>query len=76
MIVNLQEKALQETLDNTIYQLDDAIKFAQTINYMQQRSKLHYQLAADGVVLVDSQPKDLAINLVNQYFDIKRSGRL
>ena len=76
MLANMKEQVLEDVVNGTVYQLDDALKFAQTISYLQQRDKLHQTLAHDGVIAVDSLPKNLAVNMVNQYFDIKRSGRL
>lgn len=76
MLANMKEQVLHDVSNEKVYQLDDALKFAQTINYIQQREKLHQSLAHDGVIAVDSLPKNLAVNMVNQYFDIKRSGRL
>ena len=72
----MKEQVLHDVENEKVYQLDDALKFSQTINYIQQRDKLHQMLAHDGVIAVDSLPKNLAVNMVNEYFDIKRSGRL
>lgn len=76
MLANLKEQILQDVLTEQVYQIDDALKFAQTISYLQQRDKLHRTLTHDGVIAIDSLPDHLAVNMVNQYFDIKRSGRL
>ena len=76
MLANLKEQVLQDVLTEKVYQISDALKFAQTIDYLQQRDKLHRRLAHEGVIAVDSLPSHLAVNMVNQYFDVKRSGRL
>lgn len=76
MLANLKEQVLQDVLNDKVYQINDALKFSQTISYLQQREKLHQTLTHDGVIAVDSLPSHLAVNMVNQYFDIKRSGQL
>ena len=76
LLANMKEQILEDVLHQEVYQLEDALRFSQTITYIQQREKLHRGLAHDGVIAVDSLPKNLAVNMVNQYFDIKRSGRL
>ncbi|MDH5433300.1 MAG: DUF58 domain-containing protein [Gammaproteobacteria bacterium] len=76
MLANLKEQVLVDTLDGEILQLDDALKYAQTINYLRQRELLHSRLSHQGVIAMDSVPKHLSVGLVNQYFEIKRSGRL
>ena len=76
MLANLKEQVLHDVENQTVYQLNDALTFAQTIQYLQQRESLHRSLTHDGVITIDSLPKNLAINMVNQYFDVKRSGRL
>jgi len=76
MLANLKEQVLHDVLNEKVFEIGDALKFAETISYLQQRDKLHKTLAHDGVIAVDSLPSHLAVNMVNQYFDVKRSGRL
>lgn len=76
LVTNLKEQALEDSVNSDILSIHDALKHAQTADYLQQRDKLHQSLTHNGVIAVDSLPTHLAINLANQYFDIKRSGRL
>lgn len=76
ILINLKEQILQDTLTTDISSFEQAIKFSQTIDYLQHREKLHQRLACEGTITVDSLAKNLAANMVNYYFDIKRSGRL
>ena len=76
MLANMKEQILQDAVTQEVYHIEDALKFSQTVNYLQQRERLHRSLAHDGVIAVDSLPNHLAVNMVNQYFDVKRSGRL
>ncbi|TQV78675.1 DUF58 domain-containing protein, partial [Aliikangiella coralliicola] len=40
MLANLKEQVLQDVLTDEVYQFEDALKFSQTISYLQQRDKL------------------------------------
>ncbi len=76
LLLNLKEQALEDCLGKEIIDMKDTLRYSQTVSYLQQREQLHRSLAHGGVIAVDSLPKHLAINMANQYFDIKRSGRL
>ena len=76
LLTNLKEQAIEDCINSDVQDMREALKYSQTINYLQQREKLHQTLSHSGVIAVDSLPKHLAINMANQYFDIKRSGRL
>jgi uncharacterized protein (DUF58 family) len=76
LLTNLREQALDDCMNNELFDMRDALKYSQTTDYMQQREKLHQTLTHQGIIAVDSLPSHLAINMANQYFDIKRSGRL
>lgn len=76
LLTNLKEQALEDCANSPILDMHDSLKYSQTIAYLQQREKLHQSLTHSGVIAVDSLPKHLAVNMANNYFDIKRSGRL
>jgi len=76
LLTNLKEQALDDCINSELFDMKDSLRYAQTSSYLQQREKLHQSLAHKGVIAVDSLPKHLAVNMANQYFDIKRSGRL
>jgi uncharacterized protein (DUF58 family) len=76
LLLNLKEQALEDCLDEEIVDMRGTLRYSQTVSYLQQREQLHRSLAHSGVIAVDSLPKHLAVNMANQYFDIKRSGRL
>jgi len=76
LLINLKEQALDDCLNAEIFDMRDTLRYSQTVTYLQQREKLHQSLSHSGVIAVDTLPKHLAVNMANQYFDIKRSGRL
>lgn len=76
LLTNLTEQAIEDCINSDVQDMRESLRYSQTVNYLQQREKLHQTLTHSGVIAVDSLPKHLAINMANQYFDIKRSGRL
>lgn len=76
LLLNLKEQALEDCLSEEIFDMRDTLRYSQTVSYLQQREQLHRTLVHGGIIAVDSLPKHLAVNMANQYFDIKRSGRL
>ena len=76
VLADLQEPALQESLDSNVTTLDQALQYHSVYDYLQRRRNLHETLGHTGAVCMDTTACDLPIRLVNQYLDIKRTGRL
>ncbi|MGX5172684.1 DUF58 domain-containing protein [Aliikangiella sp. IMCC44653] len=76
MLANLRESALDQILDKDISNIEDAVTYAQSSLYLAERANLHKRLLHQGTTSIDCVPSHLAVNLVNEYFDIKQSGRL
>jgi uncharacterized protein (DUF58 family) len=76
LVTNLREQALDDCINSPVCDMKDSLRYSQTVSYLQQREKLHQSLSHNGIIAVDSLPSHLAVNMANQYFDIKRSGRL
>ncbi|OUD13902.1 DUF58 domain-containing protein [Thioflexithrix psekupsensis] len=76
LLASLQEQILTEVLEKPIQRFSDAIRYAATHDYLQQRHHAHEQLAQKGVLYVDTTPTQLPIRMVNRYLEIKRSGQL
>jgi uncharacterized protein (DUF58 family) len=54
----------------------DAFRRAAAVNALNTRARAIARLRAAGAVVVDAPPGDLAVRLVDTYFEIKASGRL
>lgn len=76
MVANLRESALDAVLNTPVDGFDQALRYAGTLNYMQQREKVQALLKAQGLYLIDSLPQALTPQLINSYFAIKRAGVL
>ncbi|PWK52996.1 DUF58 domain-containing protein [Pleionea mediterranea] len=76
LLANLREQSLDDVLDKPVQRFEQALTYAETTEYLQQRQQLNNQTRNKGVITLDTVPKQLASLLVNQYFDIKRSGKL
>ncbi len=74
LLASLQERILTEVLEQPIYDLEDALRYTATLNYLQQRYQAHNRLNGHGIVYLDTIPEQLPI--INRYLDIKRSGML
>lgn len=76
MCASLRERALDSALQESINQFDQALRFCATTHYLQQRQEAIRQLGIRASNLIDINPEQLAMSLVNRYMDIKESGVL
>lgn len=76
LLASMQEQILQDTLVQPIKNFDDALLYAATQHYMHYRIQAFERLQAHGILSLDVAPPALSIELINQYLDIKRSGKL
>ena len=59
------ENAMREYMDNDRYERVEA-----------NQEETHEMLTSRGVMLLDTPPDELSVELVNRYIEIKRRGRL
>lgn len=76
LLANLREQSLDSLLEQKVTGFDEALQYAESTHFMHARQKTMNQCANEGVLAVDTTPNKLATDLVNQYFKIKRSGKL
>lgn len=76
VLADLQEPGLRRTLESPVYDIDSALLFHGVYDYLQQRKQVHENLHHTGGLCLDTTARELPVRLVNQYLDIKRSGRL
>ena len=75
-VASMKERALAEALDAPVRDLDSALTNAATHQYLLARRRAHERLRKAGALVLDAEPHQLAIALVNGYLDVKRSGML
>lgn len=76
VLASLQESVLNHITQQSVTDFDDALRLAATDIYLEQRRAAHEALKRSGVLLLDVEPAQLPVALVNRYLDIKLSGRL
>jgi uncharacterized protein (DUF58 family) len=76
LFASLREKALDEAVDIPVQDYDTALTHAAAIDYRLQRDAAFRRLQHGNVVCLDVPPQKLPVALVNQYLEVKRSGRL
>jgi uncharacterized protein (DUF58 family) len=76
LVASMREQILDQTLTRPIGNFDQALRHAATRDYLQQRDQAVDALRAGGALCLDVVPQALSVSLVNQYLDLKTSGRL
>jgi uncharacterized protein (DUF58 family) len=76
LAASLRERALGEALEQPVETEAAAVLSAATHLYLESRRAAHAQLRAIGLHLIDAEPSQLAVALVNGYLDIKRRALL
>lgn len=76
VLADLQEPGLKDSLGEAPVDLDSALQFHGVLDYLQRRKLGHDALSHAGAICLDTTAKELPVRLVNQYLDIKQSGRL
>ena len=76
VLASLQEAVLNQVVQQPVQDFDQALRLAATDIYLEQRRQAHQALKNYGVMMLDVEPAQLPVALVNRYLDIKLSGRL
>jgi len=76
LMSSMREQSLDEAMEQTIQDFDNALTQASLQHYAQYRQLSFEKLQASGVLSIDVSPPELSVALINQYLSIKRSGQL
>lgn len=76
LFANLREQVLSQTLRAPVTDLDAALTHAAAADYLQTRRTAFRRLERAGALMLDAEPQQLPILLVNRYLETKRSGLL
>jgi uncharacterized protein (DUF58 family) len=76
LFASLREQALDDAMELPVRDFDGALTHAAAMEYRQRRDAAFRRLQHGDVVCLDVPPRKLAVALVNQYLEVKRSGRL
>ncbi len=76
ILADLREESLNEYQSQSVTDLDSALHFHATEQFLHQRQENHRKLRHLGVICLDVSAEQLPIHLVNEYLNIKRSSKL
>lgn len=76
MVASLREEIIDQLIEKPVHEFEQALAYASAHRYASERARVIRQLRANGVVVVDSAPQQLHIQLANEYLRLKRSHRL
>jgi len=76
LVVSLREPVLDNLRQRPVSNFQDALDYCGTIGYLNARGKLHEQLLAHGVPVLDARPHELGPALISRYLAWKKGGVL
>lgn len=76
LFASLREKALDDAALEPVRDFESALTHAAAVEHRAQRDQAFQRLKLGNVVCLDVPPQKLAVSLVNQYLEVKRSGRM
>jgi uncharacterized protein (DUF58 family) len=76
VLANLREKVVGEIVDQPLVNEQSGLEVAAALAYEQHRRDMLQRLAMGGVMLIDCEPQQLGVELVNRYTALKRSGAI
>ena len=76
LLASLRETVLREVLAAPPVSFQAALTTTAAHRYLEARQKTHEAIRGRGVLTLDVEPDRLAIQVVNRYLDVKRSGLL
>ena len=76
LFANLREGVIEQTLNQPVNDINDALTYAVAASYRNDRDLLTKRMQAQGVKLIDVEPPQLPVMLVNRYLDLKQAGQL
>ncbi|WP_281647005.1 DUF58 domain-containing protein [Parendozoicomonas sp. Alg238-R29] len=75
MVASLREQVLDQMVKQPVEGFEQALHYAGTQHYLDERKRLLRELRNSGVLVVDALPETLHVDMVTQYLQLKSSGR-
>ena len=76
LVVSLREPVLDNLRQQPVRSFQDALDYCGTLDYLSARGRLHEQLLAHGVPVLDARPHELGPELISRYLAWKKGGVL
>jgi len=76
ILADLREKIIDDTLAQKITDLDSAVLYHSVTDYTERQKRHHRALSSHGIIAVNTLAETLPARLVNEYLNVKASGKL
>jgi uncharacterized protein (DUF58 family) len=76
VLANLREQVVADIESQALLTEDGALEVAAALQYNQARGDFLRRLAQGGVLLIDCEPRQLGVELVNRYTILKSAGSI
>jgi uncharacterized protein (DUF58 family) len=76
VLANLREQIVGRIADQPLETEQSALEVAAALEYEQRRRDMLRRLAVGGVIMIDCEPPQLGVELVNRYIALKRAGSI
>lgn len=76
LVASLRENFLDQVLERPVTDLESSLVYCESTEILALRRRLLQTLKSQGVLVTDSTPQKLHIQLVNEYWALKRAGRI
>jgi uncharacterized protein (DUF58 family) len=76
VLASLRESIVSAIASQSLKTDEQALESAAALEYEQRRRDSLMKMAMNGVILIDCEPRQLGVQLVNHYTALKRSGAL
>lgn len=76
LVASLREEFFDEILEHPVSDLESSLVYCGATSILNRRRRLLQNLRSQGVLVSDATPGSLHSQLVNEYWALKRSGRI
>lgn len=76
LVGSLREAATEDMAHGPLHDFGATLQVGAAHHYLEQRARTHRELVQQGMLLLDVAPRDLSVQLINRYLEIKRGGLL
>lgn len=76
VVANLREQVVGQIAEQRLVSDQSALEVAAALEYEQRRRDMLRRLAVGGVLMIDCEPQQLGVELVNRYTALKRAGSI
>jgi hypothetical protein len=76
VLANLREEIVGQLAAQPLSRPEAVFEVAAALEYEQQHRDMLKRLSVEGTLLIDCEPRALAVELVNRYTILKRTGAI